>query len=157
MLNMLEDQHPFGAQNATMLLKVGWHKKSHNQVSFHSRGSPSSTLALPVHQSTRNNSLVEALLLEDITVTDLSKGRSDALKYTCLECNFKTTTKTEMDTHVHSLHVSVELEEINFVCGICKHEFTINEDYKDHVKNHDKKDNFQTVTPDQDKDLNVGH
>ena len=61
-----------------------------------------------------------------------------------------------MDIHVHSLHVSVELEEINFVCGICKHEFTINEDYKDHVKIHDKKDNFQTVTPDQDKDLDVG-
>ena len=36
-----------------------------------------------------------------------------------------------MDEHVHSLHVSVELDEVNFVCDICKDEFIINEDSVD--------------------------
>ena len=72
-----------------------------------SANSRSSSLAIPLH-STGNNSLSEvrgseAQLQENMTITDLSHVLKDkevkieTLKYTCLDCDYKTKTKSHMD------------------------------------------------------------
>ena len=123
----------FAAKSRASLQK---HKKSEHAVSFNS---PSSSLAIPQHHSTRNNTLTEALMLENMTAASISDEEtvSDALKYTCLECNFKTKDKLHMDEHVKLVHANDEIEEINFVCGSCSHKFTKEDDFNDHVKIHD--------------------
>ena len=134
--------------------------------------SPSTSLTTPKHQSTRNNSIREALLQENVSVTDLSNEitsiespETNALKYTCLECNFKTTEKSCMNLHVNSLHVSVQLEEVNFIFGVCNHEFVEADDYNAHVKVHDKPAEICTpennpspvinITADNDKERTI--
>ena len=126
----------FAAKSRTSLQK---HKKSEHAVSFNS---PSSSLAIPQHHSTRNNTLTEALMQDNMTIVSIADEEetvSEALKYTCLDCNFKTKDKMHMDEHIQLVHVvNDEIEEINFVCGKCKHKFTKEDDFNDHVKVHDK-------------------
>ena len=138
----------FAAKTLSALEK---HKKSSHVISFSGPSSSSTSLALPKHQSTRNNSVTEVLLQENITITDISKegsnpGVENVLKYTCMECNFKTTSKSLMDEHVHSLHVSVQMDEVYFICGICNHKFLKADDYNIHLKEHDKQVEL-TTTP----------
>ena len=85
----------YAAKSRAALVK---HKKSHNALSFKSN-STSSSVKTPKYHSTRNNTFTEALLQENITVTDLTNDKSIeiSLKYTCLECKFKTTQKSEMN------------------------------------------------------------
>ena len=59
------------------------------------------------------------------------------LKYTCYECNFVTTSKSLIDDHVKSTHVTEENEEVRFICINCEHEFGEVEDYDTHVKTHE--------------------
>ena len=52
--------------------------------------------ALEPRQSTRNNSLIENLMIEDVTTTNLTNESVDlveenTLRYTCNECMFATT------------------------------------------------------------------
>ena len=75
----------FAAKSRTALLK---HKKINHAVSFSPQSSPSTSLALPKHQSTRNNLITEALLQENMTIDDISSEETDALKFTCLAYNF---------------------------------------------------------------------
>ena len=49
----------YAAKSRVALVK---HKKSHHVTSFDSKSSPTASLALPIHHSTRNNSISEALL-----------------------------------------------------------------------------------------------
>ena len=63
----------------------------------------------------------------------------------CLECNYKTTMKSFMDKHVHSLHVSVDIEEVNVVCGKCNHEFDGAEHDNMHVIIQDKQNESTNV------------
>ena len=93
-------------------------------------------------QSTRNNSVIESLMLEDISVSDLTKESNNtleenALKFTCNECNVVTTSKTRLDKHVKSTHLHDDDNEVTFVCVICKHEFSEVEDYDNHIKVHE--------------------
>ena len=95
-------------------------------------------------QSTRNNSIVERLMIEDISVTDLSIDNvknidEDSLKYTCFQCNYTTTSKTSIDRHVDAKHADEGEEEVKFICIICEHEFDIAEDYDCHVKIHEER------------------
>ena len=131
--------------------------------------SASSSLALhtPLH-STRNNSLSEAApfpeiqMNENISINDLSieespiNDKNEALKYTCLSCDYKTKTKSNMDKHVEATHGATVMED-NFVCGICKHAFIEKDDYNLHVKIHDKTNegNKDKVTNDTDRDTEV--
>ena len=103
--------------------------------------------------------MTDVIMLENMTTVDLSitGTNTEALQYTCLECNFKTKVKTEMDNHVHNLHTSVEPEGINFVCGTCSHEFTKEDDFNVHVREHDQPKNSR-ASPDlllDDTDDNV--
>ena len=115
------------ARSRTALVK---HKKS-----------PSSSFVLPVHQSTRNNSISEGLELmndqvtleeeckeeEDETVTTTSRellsieDKSEQLKYTCLDCDYKTKDKSNIGKHMVTVHEQLE-KEANFICGICNYE-----------------------------------
>ena len=70
-------------------------------------------------QSTRNNSVIETLMLEDMTVTESdiynkSLVEENALKYTRMECNFVTKSKECMDIHVRDKHLPNEDEEVKF-------------------------------------------
>ena len=70
-----------------------------------------------------------------------------------------------MNEHVKSLHVSVQLEEVNFICGVCNHEFVEADDYNAHVKAHDKPEEICTpennpspvinITADNDKERTI--
>ena len=61
-------------------------------------------------------------MIEDVTITDLSRESTsldeNSLKYTCKECNVKTTSKKRIDDHVKSQHSPDEEEEVKFVCNI---------------------------------------
>ena len=81
--------------------------------------------------STRNNSFAEAIMQENITVTNISNGeevdnttsqKKEVLKFTCRDCDYITKVKHHMDRHVKSVH-KPELRDVNFVCGICNHVF----------------------------------
>ena len=101
---------------------------------------------------------------DNMTITDISNEEAvnDALKYTCLECNFKTMDKSQMDVHVKSIHAGVEVEEVSFVCGSCDHKFSKEHDFNKHVKTHDKPDENVVLIEDlleaneTDDDLNIG-
>ena len=93
-------------------------------------------------ESTRNNSTVEALMLEDITIADITDGnvnlKEKALKYTCIECKFITVNKDKMDIHVMTEHESSSHEEPTFFCNVCKHEFNEVINYNSHIIIHDE-------------------
>ena len=75
---------------------------------------------------------------DNMTITDLSSAvATDSLKYTCLDCNFKTREKSQMDIHVDSLHTDSNHEEVNFVCATCNHEFVEKDGFNEHVRTHD--------------------
>ena len=139
----------FAAKSRTSLQK---HKKSEHAVSF---SSPSSSLAIPQHQSTRNNTLTEALMVENMTVEGIldEETVSEALKYTCLECNFKTKDKMHMDGHVKLVHTIDDMEEVNLVCGTCSHKFTKEDDFNDHVKIHDMPPIVSQTNPDKNSNV----
>ena len=123
---------------AKSVLGLKKHKKNEHILSFNS-----SNKMLEPRQSTRNNSVIENLMIEDITVTDMSNDSVDilqenVLKYTCKECNFATTSKSHIDGHVKSKHLADKNEEVRFVCIICKHEFSEVDDYNSHVKAHER-------------------
>ena len=135
-------QCDFAGKTLTVLEK---HKKKGHSISFIASSTetelPSTSLALktPMH-STRNNSFSE-VMLENMSITNISNEskKDESLKYTCLECNFITKEKGCMDAHVvecHGLSVSTVLD---FICGICKHEFTEADDYNKHVQIHEVK------------------
>ena len=90
-----------------------------------------------------------------MTITDMTGEieQTDTLKYTCLECKYKTKVKGEMNTHVHSVHASVAIEQIKFVCGKCSHEFVKEDDFNEHVKIHDvpKDDDSKLLVNDDER------
>ena len=120
---------------ASTLTTLNKHKSSDHALSFNSS---SSLLQIPLKHSTRNNSISEALLEDNINILNLSKQSPEitleetGLKFTCLECKFVTTEKLTMDVHVQSLH-----GKSNFVCKLCEHEFLDEEDYNLHVNTHE--------------------
>ena len=124
----------FAAKNISTLNK---HKRTEHLQSFNS-----SNKVTGPRESTRNNSIIERLMIEDDTVTNLSienqkETEENSLKYTCFECNFVTTSKDRIDSHVRAIHASEETEEVRFICINCKHEFGDAENYDSHVKTHD--------------------
>ena len=115
------------------------HKKNEHGSSFNS-----SKVLIEPRQSTRNNSIVENLMIEDVTVTDLTNETNveeNTLKYTCNDCMFVTTSKTNIDDHVQMMHQPEKNEEVRFVCIICQHELTEAEDYENHIKLHERREN----------------
>ena len=83
---------------------------------------------------------------ENMTITNISneevkvasEPKLERLKYTCLEldCNYKTRAKNHMDRHVMSQHKK-KVNEANFICGTCSHEFEDVGNFNSHVKIHD--------------------
>ena len=136
----------FAGKTMTALEK---HKKKDHAVSFvaSTTASLSASLALPRH-STRNNSIIEAMIEDNITITDLSASTNEndvgigndneVLKYTCLECNFATKDKGCMDAHVKNVHTDSRTG-VDFICRVCKHEFDKEDNYNAHVKTHEIK------------------
>ena len=90
-------------------------------------------------QSTRNNSIVENLMIEDATITDLTQETTTldepVLKYTCNECNIATKSQADINDHVQRKHANNPEEEVKFVCTKCPYEFSEQENYeKKHKK-----------------------
>ena len=126
----------FAAKNLSTLKK---HDVSYHGINLYASNSLSSLA--PLKHSTRNNSISEALLQENMTITSLSNQSAkitlddNILKFTCLDCNFVSKKKEEMTNHAISLHNEIGL---NFICGLCDHKFHGAEDYNIHVRVHDK-------------------
>ena len=82
----------FSAKTIASLKK---HKCSDQALGFNSSKSISTDIA-PIRQSTRNNSMSEVLLKENMSITNVSNNsarvtlEANLLKYTCLECNYAT-------------------------------------------------------------------
>ena len=95
--------------SARSLISLKKHKDNEHTPDFNSSKSMISNLA-PIQHSTRNNSITEALLQENISTTNLSKQsvtvtiEDDLFKYTCEDCDFATTVKTEIADHVIKHH-----------------------------------------------------
>ena len=94
-------------------------------------------------QSTRNNSLTEKLMLEDVSLMDLSQEvqenlKEDTHKFTCDPCNFATKSKGEINDHVKKQHSSEEIEEVKYLCTKCGKEFVNVEEYENHEEVHFK-------------------
>ena len=107
----------FAAKSRAALLK---HKKTVHALNINSNASPSTSLAIPIHQSSRNNSISEGLLNENITLGDISNNEEiESLKYTCLSCDYKTKLESNMDKHLNNVHKD-EAKRVNFICGTCK-------------------------------------
>ena len=91
-------------------------------------------------QSTRNNSLVEMMMIEDLTVNELTlrdtKPKEVSYKYTCDTCDFVTLKKASMDEHVVKQHLNREDEEVKYLCTDCKDEFDDAGEYEEHVSKH---------------------
>ena len=128
--------------SARNMITLKKHKDKEHALSFNS--SKPITLGLtPLKHSTRNNSISEALLQENISSTNLSKQSvtvtidQNLFKYTCLDCNFVTTEKTEMKDHVINHHDCTGIRNLNFKCITCDCEFDGEEQYQAHVKTHD--------------------
>ena len=64
------------------------------------------------------------------------EDKSEQLKYTCLDCDYKTKGKSNIGKHMVTVHEQLE-KEANFICGICNHEFRVEEQYNTHIKSHD--------------------
>ena len=78
-------------------------------------------------QSTGNNSVIESLMIEDLTVTELSHVddkliEENSLKYRCKDCNVVAMSKRLIDVHVKTKHLAEKEEKVRFVCTICQHE-----------------------------------
>ena len=109
-------------------------------LSFNSSKPITSGLA-PLKHSTRNNSISEVLLQENVSITNLSKQSvtidANLFKYTCLDCNFATTEKAKLNDHVVKHHDCTGIRNLNFKCITCNCEFDGEELYQSHVKTHD--------------------
>ena len=144
----------YTAKSLAMLNK---HKETGHALSFNSsRSLSSSSLVLPLKHSTRNNSISEALMQENMTITSIISDQGtkapleeNTLKYTCLDCNFATTEKELMSKHVKGLHGDTSSTDPNFICKVCDHELQGAEDYNIHVKTHDP------IPPDESNNISV--
>ena len=108
-------------------------------------------------QSTRNNSIVERLMLEDLSLPHLSAETitldDSVLSYTCEECNYRTTSKGSMDDHIRLEHEPFENQEVFFSCKECNHDFKEIDDYSSHMRNHKKdKENVDKETTTTEKE-----
>ena len=129
-------------------------KKGHalNMVASTSLSS-SNSMSQPRH-STRNNSIVELMMDENLTITDISSNINEVnatkadelLKYTCLECNFISKDEASMDVHVKSMHSDLSTTVVDVVCNVCNHKFDDAGNYDAHLETH-KEDHI--IVPDE--------
>ena len=111
-----------------------------HKVNEHVLSSPdtSNTQLKPIQQSTRNNSMTEALMQENISSTNLSDSENisieeNMIKYTCLECKFVTTEKKELQKHVINEHGCTGMD---FECKTCGFVLDSEKQYNSHVQTH---------------------
>ena len=120
---------------ARSIFSLKKHKRNEHVLSFEA------SLSLREHpQSTRNNSLIEKMMLEDMSSNELTTSLNldeKAMKYTCLECKLFTSNKVDMDTHVRDQHLPNEDEVVKFTCTKCGHDFDEVENYSSHMNSHD--------------------
>ena len=124
--------------------------KSISALNKHKRVEHTSSLTIPktssksikiTKQSTGNNSMIEPMMIEDVTITDLDCDsinlEEKSLKLTCNICEFVTHNKTFMDNHVNEKHVSKTNEDREFPCMKCENVYNELDNYNIHVKTHD--------------------
>ena len=84
----------------------------------------SQDLKLP-RQSTRNNSFVGNLMMDDITISDLSKSITldeTVPEFKCVKCIFRTTNKERRKEHKEQQHGDQCNEDIKFISILCLEE-----------------------------------
>ena len=119
----------FTAKSVASLRK---HKKAE-----HILGNSSLKLLEP-RNSTTNNSVIETLMIEDMSVAEIEDTiEEDSLKFTCKDCKYTTKSKTHIDSHVRSEHTNDDDQEVEFICAVCKFKFNEAEGYNSHVLIHD--------------------
>ena len=119
----------FASKNMASLKR---HKQNEHVISFEA------SLSLREHpQSTRNNSVVEKMMLEDVSVSDLPNETitldETTFSYTCEECKYRTKNKSRMNEHVKKEHEPNTNEEVFFTCKECSHDFVGEDDFKSHM------------------------
>ena len=122
----------FVAKSNSALTK---HKRS-DHYSLDTRESSSSMLAIPPYQSTKNNTINDMIMQEDITLNDLSLDeQNDILLFSCLVCDWKTKSKKLLDDHLDEVHND---SPVTFVCRPCSVSFSNHEDHKEHMNSHER-------------------
>ena len=130
----------FAAKTLATLAK---HIRNEHGLNY-SGNSASIPLDNPKH-STRNNSFSSPENKENMKILDVDQEVfpmiqhiPETLKYTCLECDYKTKTKVNMEKHVESIHEPT-VKDVHIICGVCEHKFNQEEDYNIHLENHETK------------------
>ena len=112
-------------------------------------------------QSTRNNSLDESVLDENLTLNEsyLPEVKSkEVFKFTCVECGFATKTKSLLDDHVethHSVDKGKLEDEVRFVCVNCSHTFQKLDDFNAHTKHHSTSEKILASSMNSDSALTL--
>ena len=130
----------FSAKSLTSLRK---HKESHNSVSFEGYQALMSS-------STRNNSISEAILQENLTITNTSTESTKVLNLeeTSVKepinlkqimcdwhpCDYKSSDKTELRKHIGKHLGQTQAKEV-FECESCDYNSTIKEHVETHKRN----------------------
>ena len=110
------------------------------QLTLNKHKSNVHTSVLGPRQSTRNNSLVRSMMLEDMTTELMDKSLSleeRVLEYDCMDCHFVTNSKTTMAEHRERQHKPTDSERVRFGCIDCLDEFNDEKDFNAHVKTHE--------------------
>ena len=55
------------------------------------------------------------LTIENVSFDEKNTNENPALKYTCIDCKYKTKVKSHMDEHVKTSHGSDEVKEGNII------------------------------------------
>ena len=134
-------------------MALGKHIKADHGLEY--SGNKSILISTPRH-STCNNSVNEGCIKDDkesivspnkriLNVIPQIEHISDQIKFTCVECDYKTKTKSSIERHVKSIH-EPDTRDVQMICGICTHEFILEEDYNIHVKTHDAQESHASQT-----------
>ena len=99
----------------------------------------SSNIQTPLRHSTRNNSLSEALMQEDLTLADITNESNKLAleeeggrqKLYCPDCNSIFKEKVLLDEHLKTTHGNPK-----FTCTTCDHEFSEEKNLDTHILTH---------------------
>ena len=136
----LKRKSPFPCKKCDFTCKsnssLNHHKQNEHRLSFNV-----SQKQIGPTESTRNNSLVEGLLMENLSSTDLDKEEATleekVFEFNCMDCNYRSNKQSDMNEHTNNMHWVASTEKVVFVCIKCGTEFCEECELSLHVQSHE--------------------